>query len=128
VTAEDDWWGARAAEGIIASARGTNALVGKIFESYYLRAPSPRVSPAAAADSWFQKTVQRRIDGVVFYLPPDDDVYGWDYPRQRDFVKARGIPSLLIREDAGVGLSRDASAEIQSFVQSAKRSRRVPGA
>jgi benzoyl-CoA reductase/2-hydroxyglutaryl-CoA dehydratase subunit BcrC/BadD/HgdB len=125
VTAEDDWWGARAAEGTIASARGTTAMVGTIFENYYLRAMSPRVSPAAAADSWFQKAVKRGIDGVVFYLPPDDDVYGWDYPRQRDFVSAHGIPSLLIREDASVGLSSKAGAEIQSFVETAKRSRRA---
>jgi hypothetical protein len=125
VTAEDDWWGARAAEGTIASARGTSAIVGTIFENYYLRASSPRVSPASAADGWFQKALKRGIDGVVFYLPPDDDVYGWDYPRQRDSVSARGVPSLLIREDAGVGLSDQASAEIQSFVETAKRSRRV---
>jgi hypothetical protein len=125
VTAEDDWWGARAVEGVIRSARGTKPILRAIFENYYLRASSPRVSPAAAADSWFAKAVKRRIDGVVFYLPPEDDVYGWDYPRQRDFVSACGIPSLLVREDAGAGLSPRAGAEIERFVERAKRSRRV---
>jgi 2-hydroxyglutaryl-CoA dehydratase D-component len=125
VTAEDDWWGARAVGPNIRSARSSSDSIRTIFENYFFHAPSPRVSPAAAADRWFQKTVSRRIDGVVFYLPPDDDVYGWDYPRQHDFLVARGIPSLLIREDAGRGLSALTVAQIQHFIQSIRRSRHV---
>jgi benzoyl-CoA reductase/2-hydroxyglutaryl-CoA dehydratase subunit BcrC/BadD/HgdB len=122
VTSEDDWWGARAGENKIPSVRSINGLVRATFEYYYLHAPSPRVSPAAAADLWFQKAVKRGIDGVVFYLPPDDDVYGWDYPRLRDFVRARGIPTLLIREDASREFSAETSAQIRSFVAKAQRS------
>lgn len=121
VTAEDDWWGARAAGANILSTGSMNSLVRSIFENYYLHAPSPRVSPAAAADRWFQKAVKRGIDGVVFYLPPDDDVYGWDYPRQRDFVRARGIPSLLIREEASRGLSAELNGRVREFVETARR-------
>jgi benzoyl-CoA reductase/2-hydroxyglutaryl-CoA dehydratase subunit BcrC/BadD/HgdB len=121
VTAEDDWWGARAAEAQISSARSENALVQAIFKNYYLCAPSPRVSPASAADLWFRKAVTRGIDGVIFYLPPDDDVYGWDYPRHRDFVRARGIPSLLIREDASRGLSAETNGRVQEFVDAIHR-------
>jgi benzoyl-CoA reductase/2-hydroxyglutaryl-CoA dehydratase subunit BcrC/BadD/HgdB len=123
VTSEDDWWGARAAGANVLSAGRTHALVRAIFENYYLHAPSPRVSPAAAADLWFQKAVKRGIDGVVFYLPPDDDVYGWDYPRQRDFVRACGIPSVLIREDASQGLSAEMNGRVREFVETARRSR-----
>lgn len=122
VTAEDDWWGARAAGPNIKSSRSSSDSIRAIFENYFLHAPSPRVSPAADADRWFQKTVSRGIDGVVFYLPPDDDVYGWDYPRQRDFVTARRIPSLLIREDATRDLSSETAAQIQHFIQSIRRS------
>jgi benzoyl-CoA reductase/2-hydroxyglutaryl-CoA dehydratase subunit BcrC/BadD/HgdB len=122
VTAEDDWWGARARENKIPSAGGISGLVRAVFDNYYLHAASPRVSPASAADLWFQKAVRRGIDGVVFYLPPDDDVYGWDYPRLRDFLGARGIPSLLIREDASREFSAETSAQIRSFVQKAQRS------
>jgi benzoyl-CoA reductase/2-hydroxyglutaryl-CoA dehydratase subunit BcrC/BadD/HgdB len=125
VVAEDDWWGSRAADGSIALGRGTASLVRAIFENYYLRAPSPRVSPAAAADRWFQNAVREGIDGVVFYLPPDDDVYGWDYPRQRDFLRERSIPSLLIREDASRGLSGETAARIQEFVETIRRRPRV---
>jgi len=123
VTAEDDWWGARAAGPNIKSARSSSDSIRAIFENYFLHAPSPRVSPAADADRWFQKTVSRGIDGVVFYLPPDDDVYGWDYPRQRDFVTARGISSLLIREDAAHDLSSATISQIGEFVKAIPRRR-----
>ena len=121
VVAEDDWWGSRAADAAIAPTRGSASVVKAIFEKYYLHAPSPRVSLAADADRWFQNAVRRGVDGVVFYLPPDDDVYGWDYPRQRDFLRERSIPSLLIREDASRGLSGDTTTRIQKFVMTTRR-------
>jgi len=121
VVAEDDWWGSRAADATIPPARGSVSVVKAIFDNYYLHAPSPRVSPAAAADRWFQSAVQRGVDGVVFYLPPDDDVYGWDYPRQRDFLDRRAIPSLLIREDASHGLSDDTTARVDEFLTTIRR-------
>jgi len=123
VVAEDDWWGSRAAHVRIALGPSAEALIRAIFENYYLRAPSPRVSPAAAADCWLQSAVQRDVDGVVFYLPPDDDVYGWDYPRQRDFLRARGIPSLLVGEEASRGLSVDTIAGVREFVGNIRRRR-----
>jgi hypothetical protein len=123
VVAEDDWWGSRAVDRNIALAHGTHSLVKAIYENYYLRAPSPRVFPAAAADRWFHSALQSGVEGVVFYLPPDDDVFGWDYPRQRDYLRERAIPSLLIREDANRGLSVDAQAQIKEFVETISRSR-----
>ena len=60
---------------------------------------------------------------VVEDLPPNDDVYGWDYPRQRDYLYAHGIPSLLIREDASRGLSGDTNAQLQGFMEQIRRSR-----
>jgi benzoyl-CoA reductase/2-hydroxyglutaryl-CoA dehydratase subunit BcrC/BadD/HgdB len=123
VVAEDDWWGSRAAGPRISSSRSANATVRAVFRNYYLHVPSPRVSPFAAADRWFRDAMKRGIDGVVFYLPPDDDVLGWDYPRLRDFVRARGIPSLLIREDAGRGLTVERAAQIHQFIQAIRRSR-----
>jgi hypothetical protein len=47
-------------------------------------------------------------DGIVFYLPPDDDVLGWDFPRHRDYLDQLGIPHLLLRVDAA-GFSANAS-------------------
>ena len=38
------------------------------------------------------------MDGVIFYLPHEDDVIGWDYPRLRAFLDERAIPHLMLRD------------------------------
>jgi benzoyl-CoA reductase/2-hydroxyglutaryl-CoA dehydratase subunit BcrC/BadD/HgdB len=119
VVAEDDWWGSRSA--------GCNIFPGEdlldcIFRKYYFDAPSPRVFPFESADAWFKDQALNSIDGVIFYLPPDDNVFGWDYPRQRDFLEDNGIPSLLIREDAGEqDVSADLHGRLESFVRGLSR-------
>ena len=106
VVAEDDWWGSRAAgRDIDVTADPLQA----IFEHYYFDAPSPRVFPAAIADEWFFRKATE-VDGVIFHLPPDDDVLGWDYPRLRAFLDQLSIPHLLLR-----GICPD---EIGAFVES----------
>jgi benzoyl-CoA reductase/2-hydroxyglutaryl-CoA dehydratase subunit BcrC/BadD/HgdB len=101
VVAEDDWWGSRAAGDDIAM----NAdPICAIFEKYYLDTVSPRVFPSDAADAWFSQRATE-VDGVVFYLPEEDDVIGWDYPRLRRFLEQRDIPSFLLRAaspDSGI--------------------------
>ncbi len=104
VVAEDDWWGSRAAgQDIDATADPMRA----IFEKYYFDAPSPRVFPAEMADAWFQRTVSN-VHGVIFYLPHEDDVLGWDYPRLRDYLDERAIPHLMLRAAS--------SDEIKAFI------------
>jgi benzoyl-CoA reductase/2-hydroxyglutaryl-CoA dehydratase subunit BcrC/BadD/HgdB len=119
VIAEDDWWGARSVGvDIDASADVLTA----IFEHYYLEAPSPRVFPPEDADRWFQSRVTNGVDGVVFYLPPEDYVAGWDYPRQKQFLDGLGIRSLVMREDAEASaLSLKAGESIEKFVRAAAR-------
>jgi len=104
VVAEDDWWGSRAA-GLDIDA--TADPVRAIFEKYYFDAPSPRVFPAEIADVWFHRTVSN-VHGVIFYLPHEDDVRGWDYPRLRDYLDEQAIPHLMLREPCG---------EIGAFVE-----------
>ncbi len=105
VVAEDDWFGSRAAGRDIDA---TMEPIRAIFEKYYFDAPSPRVFPAAIADSWFCRKASQ-VDGVVFHLPREDDVIGWDYPRLRDFLDQRAIPHLT--------LGGDPSDEIGAFVK-----------
>lgn len=105
IVAEDDWWGARSAGRDIPLG---NDLLACLFRKYYRDADSPRVFPPEVADAWLRREVVRSIDGVVFYLPPEDDVRGWDYPRQKQFLDAQGIPSMLIR--AEVEVTGEASA------------------
>lgn len=105
VVAEDDWWGSRAAgQDIDATIDPMRA----IFEKYYFDAPSSRVFPAEIADAWFYRKA-RAVDGVIFYLPQEDDVIGWDYPRLRDFLDERAIPHLMLRAAS--------SGEIGSFIE-----------
>jgi benzoyl-CoA reductase/2-hydroxyglutaryl-CoA dehydratase subunit BcrC/BadD/HgdB len=96
VVAEDDWWGTRSVGADIDPASDP---LKAIFEHYYLDAPSPRVFPSAAADRWFESRVRDGVDGVVFYLPPEDYALRWDFPRQKHFLDGLQIPSLLVAED-----------------------------
>jgi len=96
VVAEDDWWGSRAAGQDIDA---TIDPIRAIFEKYYFDAPSPRVFPAAIADAWFHRNASQ-VDGVIFYLPLEDDVIGWDYPRLRAFLDERAIPHRMLRGES----------------------------
>ncbi len=93
VVAEDDWWGSRAAgRDIDTDAEPVHA----IFDKYYLDAPSPRIFPPEIGDAWFHRKASE-VDGVIFYLPQEDDIIGWDYPRLRAFLDERAIPHLMLR-------------------------------
>jgi benzoyl-CoA reductase/2-hydroxyglutaryl-CoA dehydratase subunit BcrC/BadD/HgdB len=113
VVAEDDWWGSRSAGKDIDD--GSNDFIRAIFEKHYLDTPSPRLFPFEVADAWFQQTSADGIDGVLFYLPPEDCVAGWDYPRRRRYLDERGIPHLLVREDAR-SISEECHGRIEEFV------------
>jgi benzoyl-CoA reductase/2-hydroxyglutaryl-CoA dehydratase subunit BcrC/BadD/HgdB len=117
VVAEDDWWGSRSVKQEIAD---QGDLVQSIFRSYYSDTPSPRVFPRAVRDEWFLAAAET-AEGVVFYLPPEDDLLGWDYPRLRHALDQRGIPSLLVRDDAAEALSSEYHQRIEDFVCSLSR-------
>lgn len=109
VVAEDDWWGSRA----ITTGMATEGdLVREIFRMYYGEAPSPR----GISHEW-SLTASAHVDGVVFYLPPDDDVLGWDYPGLREILEERGTPNLLVREDASEELSPECHRRIENLVR-----------
>jgi len=95
VVAEDGAWGWRSAGHDIERRAD---LVAAIFEKYYVDGPSVRQFPPADR-AWLDDLNASDIDGVVFYLPPHDSVAGWDVPGQREWLEARGIPSLVIRDD-----------------------------
>jgi hypothetical protein len=120
VVAEDDWWGSQSAGEDIDG--GSGDLVKAVFEKYYLDTPSPRLFPFEIADAWFQKTSADEIDGVVFYLPPEDCVAGWDYPRRRRYLDERGIPHLIVREDAK-SISEECHGRIEAFVRNIEAGR-----
>jgi benzoyl-CoA reductase/2-hydroxyglutaryl-CoA dehydratase subunit BcrC/BadD/HgdB len=109
VVGEDDWWGSRALKKEIPS---DTEAVRRIFETYYREAPSPRQT----SNAWFL-SASSKVDGVIFYLPPEDDVLGWDYPQLRQTLDERATPSLLVREDASKPLSAECHEGIEHFVR-----------
>jgi benzoyl-CoA reductase subunit C len=96
VFAEDDAWGSRGATPDIAT---EGDPLEAVFEHYYSHVTSARVFPLEVANQWFRDKA-RLADGVVFYLPPNDDVIGWDYPQHRAYLDELGVPHVLIRVDA----------------------------
>jgi hypothetical protein len=113
VVAEDDWRGSRAAgDGDV---RLDEDPVRAIFDKYYCDEVSPRVFPSAQADAWFRRQVNSGLfDGVLFYLPPEDDVAGWDYPRHAAFLDERRIPHVVVREEG-------TTSQIHSILRKAAR-------
>jgi hypothetical protein len=111
VAGEDDWWGSRAAGKDVATDIDP---VEAIFAKYYLDTWSPRVYPPDEADRWFVEK-SRTVNGVIFYLPPEDDVLGWDYPRQAAVLNAEGIPHVLLREDVRFAPSAEAMESLAAF-------------
>jgi hypothetical protein len=101
VSAEDDWRGSRAAGDFDVRTDADAATA--IFEKYHLDEMSPRIQPSHHDDIWFQREIESgTIDGVLFYIPLQDDVVGWDYPRHYERLQQRGIASEIIRgRDAG---------------------------
>ena len=62
--------------------------------------PALAVSPRAPREAWLREQVERGdLDGVVFYVPPSDHLFGWYYPGLKEYLDERGVPSLLLRED-----------------------------
>lgn len=97
VVGEDDWWGARAAGRDIPE--GEPPLEA-IFEKYFADMPTLAVSPRAPREAWLREQVERGdLDGIVFYVPPSDHLFGWYYPGLKAYLDERGVPSLLLRQD-----------------------------
>jgi hypothetical protein len=120
VSAEDDWRGSRAAGELDVRTEGDPVVA--VFEKYYYDAVSPRVHPPEEADAWFRREIERgQVEGVLFYIPFEDDVVGWDYPRHRAFAQARGVPSLLVRESGAPEPDSGLIAQVSTFVQSLRR-------
>lgn len=107
VVAEDDWRGSRAAGDQDIRTNGDPVVA--LFEKYFHDTVSPRVHPPEKADAWLRREIESSgVDGVIFYLPPEDDVRGWDYPRQAAFVRSLSVPSVVIRQSD--------STEISTFI------------
>lgn len=113
VIAEDDWRGSRAAgDGDV---RTDVEPAVAIFEKYHFDEMSPRIQPSRDRDVWFHREMERvDVDGVLFYIPLQDDVVGWDLPRHSAWLQQRDIPGLVVRDCGN-------AAAIEEFVESMRR-------
>ncbi len=69
----------------------TGDLLSNIFEKYYTDAQNPRAFPMSIVKERFEKEIKNGVQSVVFNFPDDDDLYGWHYPEQKDFLMINGI-------------------------------------
>lgn len=100
VVAEDDWRGSRAAGE--RNVRTDQDPVTAIFEKYFYDEVSPRIPAPGERDAWLRRQISEgRADGVVFYLPLEDDVEGWDYPRQAAWLHEQRVPYMVVRTMTG---------------------------
>lgn len=82
----------------------------------------PRL-PATDLRAWFDEALAG-IDAVVFSLPPDDAVFGWDYPAWRAALEARGLPHACLHGDPYQPLSEADAEALATLLQAAERTRR----
>lgn len=61
------------------------------------------------------------VDAVVVSLPPEDAVFGWDYPALRDMLHARGLPHVCLRGESYQGPTPQEHAELDAMVAAASR-------
>jgi hypothetical protein len=67
------------------------------------------------------ESMLNEVDAVVVSLPPDDAVFGWDYPALRDLLQARRIPHVCLRGDPYETPSPADHAALDAMVFAASR-------
>jgi len=72
-------------------------------------------TPAASLRRWTERRLDD-VDAVVVSLPPEDAVFGWDYPALRDMLQARGIPHVRLRSDQYQALTPNEHAQLEGMV------------
>ena len=96
-------------------------LVGEAADPYEALADSYRALVTARTfapadrDRPLVDALEAGVDGVVFFIPPDDSVAGWDVPRRRRLLESRGVPSVQVR-DATHALTDETRAALETFV------------
>jgi benzoyl-CoA reductase/2-hydroxyglutaryl-CoA dehydratase subunit BcrC/BadD/HgdB len=68
-----------------------------IAERYRRAAIGPRTPVAAVQEG--MRRMAHEVDAVVVLLPPDDIVFGWDYPAVRAWCETRQLPHLCLTAD-----------------------------
>jgi hypothetical protein len=120
VVAETGPWGSDMAVDELDAGDDPIAALAARYHTYTIGARTPagilRASTARALEG---------VDAVVVSLPPDDSVFGWDYPALRDLLAARRIPHICLHGDPCEPLSPDDSSRIETLVGDAAARKEV---
>ena len=81
-------------------------------------------TPADSIRRWTESQLED-VDAVVVSLPPDDAVFGWDYPALREVLRGRGIPHVCLRGDQYQSTSPEDHAQLSALVSAASRLQEV---
>ena len=114
VVGETGPWG-RAAAGADVAAGGDPfaSIAGKYKRDSW----GPRAS-VAEYRRWIAQALID-VDAVVVSLPPDDAVFGWDYPWLRDELRARQIPHLCLTHEPCQPMPRADDEHLAALVNEA---------
>jgi benzoyl-CoA reductase/2-hydroxyglutaryl-CoA dehydratase subunit BcrC/BadD/HgdB len=114
VVAEAGPWGSGAAGDDIPIDDDPCRAVAEKYRADAVGARTPAASLRHRMDSLLD-----HVDAVVVSLPPEDAVFGWDYPALRDLLQARGIPHVCLRGDQYQAPTPDEHAQLDVMVSAA---------
>jgi benzoyl-CoA reductase/2-hydroxyglutaryl-CoA dehydratase subunit BcrC/BadD/HgdB len=77
-------------------------------------------TPVDSLRLWTERMLDD-VDAVVVSLPPDDAVFGWDYPALRDRLEARGLPHACLHGDQHEAPTAADHAALDAMVSAATR-------
>jgi hypothetical protein len=120
VVAEAGPWGSNVAGDDVDTAGDPLAVIADHYriQSFGARTPA-RVLQAAITEALVG------VDAVVVSLPPDDAVFGWDYPALRDLLATKRIPHACLHSDPSGPLSPDDNARLDTLVREAAAGKEV---
>jgi benzoyl-CoA reductase/2-hydroxyglutaryl-CoA dehydratase subunit BcrC/BadD/HgdB len=90
---------------------------GALAEKYRSDVIGPRTSAGRLRGSI--APLAGEVDAVVVSLPPDDAVFGWDYPALRGLLEEKRIPHVCLRGDPYRPLSPEAAARLDELMNAA---------
>jgi hypothetical protein len=77
-------------------------------------------TPVDSLRRWTERILDE-VDAVVVSLPPEDAVFGWDYPAFRDVLKLRRRPHVCLRGDPYEIPTPADHAALEAMVSAASR-------
>lgn len=93
--------------------------IAALAEAYRTGAIGPR-TPVEILSRLVESSLDD-VDAVVLSMPPDDTVFGWDYPRLRKVLSARRLPHVCLRLDPCRPLTGDAHSALANLIGAGAR-------